>query len=129
MSNYLGRVVLLVHDYDAALAFYQVNFGCRILFDQPTENGGRYLHIAFNNNENTGIWLLKADGAEEPLVGKQTGGQPTLVIYTDDILTLYHHLQKNNVTIRISLINTSGYQFFHCLDLYGNEIVVVQLQH
>jgi len=129
MKTYFGRMVLLVQDYDEALAFYQENFRCKILFDHHNENGSRYLHIGFDNADNTGIWLLKPDTTgEEQLTGHQTGGQPTFVLYTDDILGLYHHLQKNNVTIRISLINTPEYQFFHCLDLYENEIIVVQLQ-
>ena len=128
MKNYLGRMVLLVRDYDEALTFYQTNFGCKILFDKKTETGGRYLHIGFEATDSIGIWFLKADAEEEQkLVGNQTGGQPTLIIYTDELHELHKHLVHNNVTIRIGPIDDADYSFFHCYDLYENEILVVQL--
>jgi len=127
MAITLGRTVILVNDYDEALQFYQQNFGCNVLHDKETETNNRYLHIAFDNTD-TGIWFIKADSAEQQqLIGKQTFGQPVIVLYTDELHELYQRLVDNKVTIRVEPIYNTGYQFFHCCDLYGNEIVVVQL--
>jgi len=127
MNIQLGRAVLLVKDYDEALRFYQTNFDCKILFDQDSSFGLRYLHIGFEGG--AGIWLLKAESKEqETLIGKQTGGQPTLVFYTSDINGLHDRLVANGVTIAMPPANNPEYSFFHCEDLYGNNLVVVQLK-
>jgi predicted enzyme related to lactoylglutathione lyase len=128
MHTKLGRVVILVNDYDEAYQFYEANFFCKKIFDSTTPEGQRFLHIGFTENDGTGIWFLKAD-IEDPktTVGKQTSGQPTLVIYTDDCNGLYTHVRNSGVTITEKLVSTTDSKFFHCLDLYGNRITVVEL--
>jgi len=37
MKNYLGRIVLLVKDYDEATNFYETNFGFKKMFDTTTD--------------------------------------------------------------------------------------------
>ncbi len=125
MNTKLGRTVILVEDYDKAWDFYQKNFLCKILHDSETPDGQRYLHIAFSDDDETGIWLMKVDPSKLP-IGKQTGGAPTLVIYTDAIEQLYSHVKKNGVKIAEPLVSAQDSKFFHCLDLYGNRLTVVQ---
>lgn len=128
MKTRLGRVILLVEDYDKAFDFYEQNFFCKKLFDQTTPEGKRYLHIAFSKDDNVGIWLLKMESAEEaPFLGKQTAGHPVLVIYTKKIEDLYRHIKDNGVTIIEKLVATPQAKFFHCQDLYGNRLTVVEL--
>jgi predicted enzyme related to lactoylglutathione lyase len=128
MNTKLGRVVVLVSDYDEAFAFYEKNFFCKKLHDETVENGLRFLHIAFSEDEKEGIWFMKADSEEQKLrIGTQTAGQPTLVIYTDHCEDIYQHVQKNGVPIIEKLQATQGSKFFHCLDLYGNRLTVVEL--
>jgi len=127
MNISLGRTVLLVKDYDEALRFYRDVFGARILFDQDSNFGLRFLHIALGNDTH-GIWLLKAENREERIrVGQQTADQPALVLYTDDLAACYRHMKLKNVTIKLEPATNPVYSFFHCLDLYGNELVIVQL--
>lgn len=127
MKNYIGRIVLLVKDYDEAAAFYEENFGFEKLFDATTKEGQRFLHIGTKKPE-VGIWFLKAD-TEEQLnsIGKQTQGQPVMVIYTESIEELYHKLVSNHVRIKKKPVINPDYSFFHCYDLYGNEIIVVEM--
>ncbi len=100
IKNYLGRMVLLLNDYETAAGFYEKNFGFRRLFDQTTEDGQRFLHIGDKEN-NFGIWFLKAEGKEqEQLVGNQTGGQPTLVVNTSNIHELLEKMKSNEVKIK-----------------------------
>jgi predicted enzyme related to lactoylglutathione lyase len=128
MEIKIGRVVILVHDYDEVFKFYEKNFFCKKLYDETTPDGQRFLHISFPGDESTGIWFLKADSTgQEEMIGKQTAGQPTVVLYTDDIDGLYRHLQKNGVHIIEEMVESAGSKFFHCLDLYGNRLTIVQL--
>ncbi len=128
MEIKFGRVVILVEDYDKALDFYEKNFFCKKLFDSTMENGQRYLHIAFKSDDNVGIWFMKSEAAEQKnKIGKQTAGQPTIVIYTDDCKNLYNHVKKNGVKLIGEIVITEENKFFHCYDLYENNLLIVEL--
>ncbi len=87
----------------------------------------RFLHIGFSGG-GAGIWFLAADGPEqESLIGNQTHQQPTLVMYTDEFENLHERLRKNGVTINRPPVYGPDSWYLHFLDLYGNEIVLVQL--
>ncbi|HTE34324.1 MAG TPA: VOC family protein [Chryseolinea sp.] len=127
MKNYLGRIVILVKDYEEATSFYESNFGFEKMFDTTTHVGQRFLHIGTHALDSMGIWFLKADGKQQrELIGNQTGGQPTMVIYTTSLEELHQKLKNNKVKITVDPVITPEYKFFHCCDLYGNEIVVVE---
>ena len=118
--------MILVEDYEEAFNFYEKNFFCKKISDQQMPDGQRYVHISFSADEQTGIWFLKPNQEDHSGVGKQTWGQPTIVIYTSNIEEIYTHLIKNKVTILGTLTSTPSSYFFHCLDLYGNRITIVQ---
>lgn len=135
----LGRIVILVRDYDAALAFYQAAFGARVLFDVPSPSGDRYLHLGFDAEATVappnrsggalgaGIWLLRATGAEEAHVGRQTGGQPLAVFYTPDVRAAVARVQAAGGRVVRPVAVADGARFAHVTDLYGNEFVLVEL--
>lgn len=123
MKISFGRTVILVSDFDEALQFYQKAFGCTVLFDQTMPDGQRYLHIGFEADTEVGIWFLEGKNDQ---VGQQTGNAPTFVLYTDDIFTVFDHLEKENVEILSEISIVPDSKFFHCSDLYGNRIVVVE---
>lgn len=129
MKVSLGRVILLVEDYDKAFDFYRRNFFCKKLYDATLPDGQRYLHIGFADDDKVGIWFLKADeNSEQSLrIGDQTAGQPTLVIYTDNCVDLYYYVKANEVEIIEELTETDDSKFFHCRDLYGNRLTVVEI--
>lgn len=127
MELCFGRIVILVNNYDEAYEFYQRVLFCKKFFDIEL-NGQRFLHVGFNANEKSGIWFLEAETAEQKkLVGSQTLGQPMFVIYTNSLEEYYMHLKEQNVDIKKEPIEFSGYKFLHFLDLYGNEIVAVEM--
>ncbi|RAI98674.1 glyoxalase/bleomycin resistance protein/dioxygenase superfamily protein [Chitinophaga skermanii] len=127
MQITLGRVVILVHDYDDALDFYSKVLNARILFQQTTETGQRFLHIGFDDRH-LGIWFLLAeDETQKQLVGQQTGDQPALVMYTNDMQAFLTLLDEYQVKIIRPLKSDPSSQYIHFADLYGNEIIMVQL--
>ncbi|MBA4145777.1 MAG: hypothetical protein DI538_05855 [Azospira oryzae] len=129
MKISLGRTVLLVRDYDEALHFYETNLNAKKISDTISESGKRYLHIRFEDKA-FGIWLLKAETPQQlEQVGKQTASMPALVFYTDDLMEAYRQLLRHKVTISKPPVNggEGEFSFLHFLDLYGNEMVLVQL--
>jgi predicted enzyme related to lactoylglutathione lyase len=134
----LGRVVILVRDYDAALGFYQAAFGARVLFDAPTPSGDRYLHIGLGPESadsvvhsrrapEVGFWLLRPAGAEYERVGRQTGGEPLAVLYTPDVRGALTRVTAAGGVVVRPVETADGASFAHVADLYGNEFVLVEV--
>ena len=124
----VGRLVLLVRDYDEALEFY-TKVGFQVLFDQVADNGYRFVHIGLAEQNGVGLWLLQpGDDEQRGLVGRQTGGQPLLVLYTDDVHTDYLRLTSQGVMFRDEPREEADSFVAHLRDLYGNEHVLVQVK-
>ena len=129
MKNQIGRIILLVHDYDESAAFYEHALGFHKIFDQTSENGKRYLHLAPSKVKSAGIWLLQAETREQKeAVGKQVQGAPTFVLYTDAFKEMHQRMVEHNVTIKKGPQESKDSLFLHFADLYGNEIIMVQMK-
>ncbi|SFJ83146.1 VOC family protein [Streptomyces pini] len=121
----LGRLTVLVEDPDDALAFYRDVLGMRVLYDR-TAGGYRYLHLGVPGQEGTGLWLMPATGEEERrLIGRQTGGQPLLVLHTDDLGAVAARLREHGVRMWDLREGADGGSL-HFADLYGNVIVAAR---
>jgi catechol 2,3-dioxygenase-like lactoylglutathione lyase family enzyme len=122
----LGRVIVLVRDYDEALDFYTKSFGCEVLEDRLGSKGLRFVHVRFPGDE-AAIWLLRPGGeANMDRIGAQTGGEPVAVVYTDDLKLLATAWQDRGVRFSVDPYDAEGAAVCHVLDLYGNEFVAVQ---
>jgi predicted enzyme related to lactoylglutathione lyase len=126
IKNHIGRLIILVNDFDEALNFYEKNFSAKVLVDYTTTEGQRFLHIGFDTADAIGIWFLKGNAER---IGKQTAGEPTFVMYTNALDALYQKLLKNGAKIKLKPVYADDYSFFHCYDLYGNEIIVTELKN
>lgn len=123
----IGRMVVLVADMDATLTFYREVLGFAVLHDE-TRDGYRYLHIAVPGQEAVGLWLMGAGSEHElALVGRQSGGQPLLVLYTDDLDRVRGRLSTHGVDTW-SEQEGAGSRSLHFADLDGNVLVVAQLK-
>jgi len=122
----LGRLVVLVHDYDVALAFYRAAFGAEVLFDAPTPSGDRYLHIGFGPEAGAGVWLLRAGGEAAARVGRQTGGEPLAVFYTPDVRAAVARAAAAGAEVVRPVESADGASFAHVADVYGNVLVLVE---
>ncbi|WP_433499845.1 VOC family protein [Sphaerimonospora sp. CA-214678] len=122
----VGRLVVLVADPDAALAFYRDVLGFTVLHDR-TAGGYRYLHIGVPGQDGTGLWLMPATSdRERDLIGRQCGGQPLLVLYTADLDRVGVRLREHGVRVWNERDDADS-RSLHFADLYGNVIVVAQL--
>jgi catechol 2,3-dioxygenase-like lactoylglutathione lyase family enzyme len=122
----VGRVVVLVDEPDAALAFYRDVLGFRVLYDR-TADGYRYLHVGVPGQEGTGLWLMPATSdRERELVGRQCGGQPLLVLHTADLDRVAARLREHGVRVWAEREDADS-RSLHFADLYGNVIVVARL--
>ncbi len=129
MLQTLGRLIILIHDYDAALTFYRDILGFQLIVDMTNAEGQRFVHVGLPGQPGVGVWFLEATTAEQrDRVGNQTGGEPCFVAYTDDVQSTYRDLQSKGVKFRGPPHEDAEAAFVHCYDLYGNEIVLVQLK-
>ena len=55
----LGRLVILVTDYDTAIAFYQDKLGMEVFVDMAV-GAQRYVHLRLPEQPSVGVWLLQA---------------------------------------------------------------------
>lgn len=128
MKNFFGRTILLVEDYEEAFAFYNKVLGFTKLFDGTADNGLRFLHVGFGAEDPVGIWFFKANNeAQRSRVGRQTADAPFMVIYTDSLEEIYENLKELGVKITKAPVDEAEFKYLHFLDLYGNEIVLVEL--
>lgn len=132
----LGRVVLLVRDYDEALDFYRSALGAETLYDETDDGGQRFVHVGLPGQQDVhaelspptvGLWFLRATGEDAAAVGRQAGGHPFLVIYTPNCAASVTRFVEAGGELRRPEREEGGARFAHVADLYGNELVLVQL--
>ncbi|MFE7558316.1 VOC family protein [Kitasatospora sp. NPDC057500] len=125
----VGRTVVLVEDAEAALAFYGDVLGFTVLFDGDLD-GYRLLHVGpmGEPGATAGLWLMPAESADaRAAVGRQTGGMPLLVLYTDDLDRVAARLTESGVPTRPGAPDGGPGRSLHFQDLYGNELIAAQL--
>jgi catechol 2,3-dioxygenase-like lactoylglutathione lyase family enzyme len=126
--NTIGRLVILVRDYEEAITFYRDKLGFEVFIDSEAPPL-RFVHLRLPEQKDMGIWLLQASSNSQlDQVGRQTAGQPCAVIYTEDFDNEYKRLINNEVKFTKPRASDSNAEFAHFEDLYGNEFILVQLQ-
>lgn len=124
----LGRLVILVNDYDTAIAFYQDKLGMEVFVDTAVGTQ-RYVHLRLHEQPSVGVWLLQAQTqAQRDRVGDQTGGQPVGVFYTSDTRRDHARFAAQGVRFTREPVEDAVAVYAHFIDLYGNEFVLVQLK-
>jgi catechol 2,3-dioxygenase-like lactoylglutathione lyase family enzyme len=118
-----GRTTVLVHDYDEARRFYCEGLGFETVFDSD-QGGQRYVHLGTNGTGS--IWLLRASGDTSARVGRQTNGEPLGVIYVDSLKVALARLLAIG-TEPTSVGSDASATFAHVPDLYGNDLVLVEM--
>jgi predicted enzyme related to lactoylglutathione lyase len=124
VTTSLARVVVLVEDQDAALAFYRDALGFETLHD--AEAGGlRYLH-AGPPGGGAGVWLLPAGAGDRALVGRQAGDHPLLVLHVADLDATRERLAAHGVAVFRERTDGDS-RSLQFRDVAGNVIVAAEL--
>lgn len=118
----IGRVTLVVRDYDEAIAFFTTKLKFSLLEDRViTEQNKRWVVVEPNESGGASLLLARASNDEQiAAVGHQTGGRVAFFLQTDDFWRDY-----NEMTTRgIRFVRGPAKQSFGTVavfeDLYGN---------
>lgn len=85
MKQTLNLITLVVDDYDTAIAHYTGALGFALLEDTDLGGGKRWVRVAPQGSNETGLLLAKAsDDAQRARIGDQTGGRVGFFLQTDD---------------------------------------------
>ncbi len=121
-------MVILVKDHEEAVAFYTKKLGFEVYADIHAGQR-RHVHVCFPNQPEVGIWLMKAESADQAdRIGRQTPGQPCAVLYSESLGHDYGELVSRGVEFTRGPKEEAGVRFAHFVDLYGNEFVLVELE-
>ena len=124
----MGRTVILASDLDAAAEAYRAAFGWRTLVDAEPAPGRRYLHVGPPSQPNVGVWFLRPAGdAGRARIGAQTGGEPLLVLYVDDLGAAVVRAEGAGMRPEGEEGEDGTSRWRHLTDPLGNGIVMVQL--
>jgi catechol 2,3-dioxygenase-like lactoylglutathione lyase family enzyme len=127
MPQAIGRVALLVRDYDEAIAYFTGRLGFALLEDTPLGGGKRWILVAPPGAGGTALLLARAVTPEqEGRVGDQAGGRVFLFLHTDDFWRDYHEMRRRGV----AFVEEPRHEEFGTVavfrDLYGNRWDLVQ---
>ena len=121
MTQHLGALALLVHDYDSAIAFYVDKLGFTLAEDSDLGGGKRWVRVAPPGAQETSLLLARAVTPEQAArVGDQTGGRVFLFLRTDDFARDHARMAARGVTfVRPPRQEAYGWVAVFA-DLYGN---------
>mmetsp|Transcript_122544 Transcript_122544/g.240496 ORF Transcript_122544/g.240496 Transcript_122544/m.240496 type:complete len:130 (+) Transcript_122544:1-390(+) len=127
MSQKLGLVSLLVHNYDEAIDYYVNKVGFSLVEDNTMTESKRWVVIEPKGNNGTQILLAQAVSEEEKkAVGNQCGGRVWLFLNTDDFYRDFNSMTAQGV----KFLETPREEVYATVavfqDLYGNKWDLLQ---
>lgn len=124
----IGKVALVVRDYDEAIAFYTEKLGFILAEDTPLGGGKRWVVVAPRGQQGTQLLLAKAVGEQQiAAIGNQSGGRVFLFLQTDDFWRDYHTMQQAGVSFCEAPREEAYGTVVVFQDLYGNKWDLLQL--
>ncbi|MDP9864284.1 MULTISPECIES: DUF4328 domain-containing protein [Streptosporangium] len=94
-ATYLGRVALVVRDYEEAVAFYVGVLGFELVEDTAQDDGGRRVAVRPRGSRETALLLVRAGTAGQE---DRAGGGVGLSLHTDDFAGDYERMLSEGVT-------------------------------
>ncbi|PRY43080.1 catechol 2,3-dioxygenase-like lactoylglutathione lyase family enzyme [Spirosoma oryzae] len=127
MSQHIGQLALLVHDYDEAIAFYTQKLSFDLLEDTRLSATKRWVRVAPRGSAGFSLLLAHADSDEQrSRVGNQTGGRVFLFLYTDDFWRDYNAMRAAGVLFSRDPVEEPYGTVAVFADLYGNLWDMIQ---
>jgi catechol 2,3-dioxygenase-like lactoylglutathione lyase family enzyme len=98
MRLHLSLTAVVVHDYDAAIAFFVGKLGFELREDTRLDEEKRWVVVAPPGSTESGILLAKAaNSGQAQAIGNQSGGRVFLFLATDDFNRDYEALRERGV--------------------------------
>ena len=122
MNQQIGRVALVVRDYDEAIEFFTKKLKFELLEDTYIpEQSKRWVVVAPKGSSGASLLLARASNDDQrAAVGRQTGGRVAFFLKTDDFWRDYDEMKAAGVLFtRDPRIEDYGTVAVFA-DLYGN---------
>lgn len=114
--------MLVVDDYDRAIAFFTAALGFSVLEDIPMGNGKRWVRVGPAGASGTGLVLGKASTVEQQAaIGSQAGGRVFLFLETEDFWRDYRRLEAHGARFTEEPRHEPYGTVVVFEDLYGNK--------
>jgi catechol 2,3-dioxygenase-like lactoylglutathione lyase family enzyme len=123
MKQFLGRIALVVYDYDEAIAFYTRKLHFNLIEDTVLTTTKRWVVIAPPGSPKDGCCILLAkatDDEQRSRVGNQAGNRVFLFLFTDSFDRDFQNLIDQQITIVRQPIKEPYGRIAVFSDLYGN---------
>src|SRR5712664_2311289 len=121
MRQTLGHVVLVIRDYDEALAFFTGTLNFKVIEDTGLSADKRWVLVAPPGSEGTSLLLARAATPEQTSrIGNQTGGRVFLFLHTDDFWRDFNAYKSKGVVFVRGPSEESYGIVAVFRDLYGN---------
>ena len=121
MNQSIATIVIVVAEYDEAIAFYRDRLGFSVVTDTDMGRGKRWVVVAPGGG-GTKLLLAKADGANQrSAVGNQTGGRVGFFLETDDFGRDFAVFTTRGVTFLEAPRHEPYGSVAVFEDLYGNK--------
>ncbi|TXB70293.1 VOC family protein [Phaeodactylibacter luteus] len=130
MKQHLGRIALLVDDYDHAIAYFTQKLGFDLLEDTPLSPEKRWV-VVRPAGAGPGCELLLAKAkneAQRSYIGQQGGGRVFLFLYTDNFDRDYQRYLAAGVDFEEAPRTEPYGKVAVFRDLYGNRWDFIELQ-
>jgi len=129
MRQTLGHVVLVIRDYDEALAFFTGTLNFKVVEDTGLSADKRWVLVAPPGSEGTSLLLARAATPEQTSrIGNQTGGRVFLFLHTDDFWRDYNEMTAR----KVKFTRPPSEELYGTVavfeDLYGNLWDLLQLK-
>jgi catechol 2,3-dioxygenase-like lactoylglutathione lyase family enzyme len=122
MRQRIGLVTVVVNDYDEAVSYYTQKLGFALIEDTPLGNKKRWVVVAPQGAEGSGLLLAAAASEEQKqVVGAQAGGRVFLFLYTDDFQRDFATYAARGVTFAEEPRREEYGWVAVFADLYGNR--------
>lgn len=127
MITSVFQFVVVVRDYDEAIAFYTRVLGFELLADEDRGGGKRWVRVGPRQQCGASILLAKAVNDEQvSRVGSQTGGRVFIFVHTDDCLGDYARMKAAGVRFRGEPRREAYGTVVVFEDLYGNLFDLIE---
>ena len=126
MALHLAQIVLLVRDYDEALAFYVGKMGFERVEDTDMGGGKRWVVVSPGAGGSRCLLARAADEQQALRVGDQGGGRVWLFLNTDDFAADHGRMSAAGVRFLEEPRHEAYGTVAVFEDLYGNRWDLIQ---